>query len=31
MLDVVYVAIVVVFFAIALLYAHACDSGMAAN
>jgi len=27
----VYVAIVGAFFAIALLYAHACDSGMAAN
>ena len=31
MLDVVYVAIVIVFFAIALAYARACDRGIGAN
>jgi hypothetical protein len=31
MLDVVYVAITVAFFAVALLYARACDRGLGAS
>jgi hypothetical protein len=31
MLDVTYVGIVIVFFAIAIAYARACDSGMGAG
>jgi hypothetical protein len=31
MLDVVYIGIVIVFFAIATAYARACDSGIGAN
>jgi hypothetical protein len=31
MLDLVYLAVVIAFFAIALLYARACDRGIGAN
>jgi hypothetical protein len=31
MLDIVYVAIVIAFFAVALWYARACDRGKGAN
>jgi hypothetical protein len=30
-LDILYVAIVIAFFAVALLYSRACDSGIGAN